>query len=288
MSYFDEFFEASYHEKLNDSGYSKEELKKMAKSRIMDLVDGITINDVSIRHSDEGLPTEMLLEALSDCMTAKFEYESISLLAHDFALDGKINCVSRSSIMISALDFLEEKKILKKLKAKFTPVHAWLSYKTMFGELDIDSSGEQSKKRHPLSTISVACIENRVAKLSEKGYLDEVIESCDQVIESGVLDANVYGHKSNALTMFYRFEEALGMINEGLKKDPDSHNMEAYRGVALANLGRYEDSISCLEGVLSGEGDARTKSFSRYIIDKIDRNSRNYSACPTQQMLAFL
>lgn len=114
-SYFDQLFDASYHESL--SGIDKEELRDMTKWRVYDLVSDI----------DQSLPDHKIVKKLSKRIE-KIKYESGAMFALDYSTRGKANCVGVANLMIVSLEAIGREDIIDNLIVGQNFTHIWLEY----------------------------------------------------------------------------------------------------------------------------------------------------------------
>ena len=63
-------------------------------------------------------------------------------------------------------------------------------------------------------------------------------------------DSNVYSLKTKILMILNNFEEALAVIDEGLKISPDDDSIYATKAMILLRAHKYDEGIECVNKAL--------------------------------------
>jgi len=85
--------------------------------------------------------------------------------------------------------------------------------------------------------------------LIKHGYIEEAIFCCNKGIHANPERLSLLKMKAVCLNSLGRFEEALEILDEVLKKQRDALALTA-KGYALMSLGKYEKSIECFDEAL--------------------------------------
>jgi len=163
MEYFDELFEASYHQSLSD--VQKSTLKEKTEKSIKGIFCGI----------DTSLPAKELIAKLEDRGSLYLVYEDPSLFSRDFPLMGKVNCVSYADFIVSALDMMGRGDVAVDIRVKYDSEHLWLCYEKGSENFEIDTANHRSDKSHTLRSLVAANLVNKGIMLAEMKNYDEAV-----------------------------------------------------------------------------------------------------------------
>ena len=71
-----------------------------------------------------------------------------------------------------------------------------------------------------------------------------------KITSANVFDSNVYSLKTKILMILNNFEEALAVIDEGLKISPDDDSIYATKAMILLRAHKYGEGIECVNKAL--------------------------------------
>lgn len=81
----------------------------------------------------------------------------------------------------------------------------------------------------------------------------KALGACDdylKITSANVFDSNVYSLKTKILMILNNFEEALAVIDEGLKISPYDDSIYATKAMILLRAHKYDEGIECVNKAL--------------------------------------
>lgn len=262
MDLFDRLFEASYDERLNDTGYSKEELKEMAKNRI----SGFSARIDPMSEKDK------IIEGMQSSHHSMWQ-EANATLSMDYAPRGVINCVTYAGIVISSLESMNLQEIIDRIGAKVSNNHAWLAYHGDEEDIELNSAFQKTEKERPIESLVSATLSNTGVYLYENGLFQEAVSKANKALEiDDELPLN-WSNKAVYLEALGKYEEAMESAEHAIQLDRGFDFPVLAKSLCLLGIGDYEnaESLAKIGMALPSVNGKDSIKYRSYVREKFER-----------------
>lgn len=265
MNLFDRLFDASYDERLNDTGYSKEELREMAKNRI---------NGFSARIDTES-EKDKIIEDIK-FFHYSLPHESSATLSMDYAPRGVINCVTYANIVISSLESANLNGIIDRIGAKISNNHVWLAYHGNEEDIELNSACQETDKERPIESLVSATLSNMGVSLYENGLFQEAIDKTNEALEIDDELPIIWSNKAVFLEALGKYEEAIESAEHAIQLDSGFDFPVLVKSLCLLGAGDYEnaESLAKIGMALPAVNGKDSIKYRSYVSEKFERSGK--------------
>ncbi len=243
--WFDRFFEASYHPSLvpeiDGKKPTKKDLKKMARDRIDNLINGID--------AEEDGPK--LVRGLCSLYNNGVVYESNANFSVNFPLEGKVNCVSLTTFIVSALERMGRQDIISDIQIKMSPLHMWFAYDNGKDYFEVFNASQKDDKIRDIETLLAANLNNRGCALITKKLYDEAEETFDLLSNIKPDYINLWACKGILKACKSKYDEAIECYDESIKQGAETGIVWSFKASSLLEIGKYTEALECCDKALA-------------------------------------